>query len=135
MAESFGTRLRRTRNAHGLTLSALADRTRLSRSFLHDLEHDRTGISAANLLRLVDVLGIPAVELLVGGPVPASEEPQADIIPRTLAELAEDEGLPYSHVMALVDISQILVHRVGRRIDARADWQDLHRALRPFLSA
>ncbi|MEZ6195644.1 MAG: shikimate kinase [Planctomycetota bacterium] len=59
LLEELGLRLRRLRDAQGLTLSELAERGRLSRRYLTELEAGRANPSLLKLARLAQVLRIP----------------------------------------------------------------------------
>jgi transcriptional regulator with XRE-family HTH domain len=56
---TLGQRLRRTRHARGLTIRQVADRSRLTESFISLLERDRVNPSVASLQRVARALGTP----------------------------------------------------------------------------
>jgi transcriptional regulator with XRE-family HTH domain len=75
----IGARLREARKRRGISLSALAERTALTKGFLSQVERDLTSPSVASLMRLCEALGIPAGQLLDGPPGPvvrAAERPE-----------------------------------------------------------
>ena len=100
--QSLGERLRHVRGQCGLSLDALAGRAEVSKSFLWEVENDRSGISGERLLRVANVLGASLDYLLRGSRVPGTEEPQPAKIPRELGDLAEELHLAYSHTVALL---------------------------------
>ena len=55
--ETVGKRLQHVRNLRGLTLDQLAERAGISKSFLSEVEHDRSGITGEKLLRVANALG------------------------------------------------------------------------------
>lgn len=54
----IGARLRQARQQRGLTISALAERTNLTKGFLSQAERDLASLSVASLVRICDVLDI-----------------------------------------------------------------------------
>jgi transcriptional regulator with XRE-family HTH domain len=54
----IGARLRQARQQRGLTISALAERTNLTKGFLSQVERDLASLSVASLVRICDVLDI-----------------------------------------------------------------------------
>lgn len=56
---TLGQRLRRARQARGLTIRQVADRSRLTESFISLLERDRVNPSVASLQRIARALGTP----------------------------------------------------------------------------
>lgn len=66
----IGARLREARGRLGISLSALAERTGLTKGFLSQVERDLTSPSVGSLMRLCEALGIAAGDLLDGPPGP-----------------------------------------------------------------
>ncbi len=60
---SLGSRIRGLREKQGLTLREVAEQTGLSTSFLSSLERDLTGISVANLQRVITVCGSSLIDV------------------------------------------------------------------------
>ena len=65
--DTVGQRINHIRNEMGLTLEALADRSGLSKSFIWEVEQDRSGISGRRLLQVADALNASVEYLLRGG--------------------------------------------------------------------
>lgn len=134
--DTVGQRINYIRNEMGLTLEALADRSGLSKSFIWEVEQDRSGISGRRLLQVADALNASVEFLLRGGPAPKEHEPSAIEVPRSLGELAEEEGLTYRQMMTLIEIEQSIVARRGgspRAGKTKGEWRSLYQAVRPFL--
>ena len=55
--DTVGRRLNHVRVERGFTLEGLANRAGLSKSFLWEVEHDRSGISGRRLLQVANALG------------------------------------------------------------------------------
>jgi transcriptional regulator with XRE-family HTH domain len=62
----IGRRLRERRRALGLTLDEIAQRTKLTKGFLSEIERDLTSPSVASLVRLCDTLDLPIANLFAG---------------------------------------------------------------------
>lgn len=60
----LGQELRKARLAAGLTQEKLALRARMDRSYLSELERDLKSPTVAMLLRMCEVMGVSAAELL-----------------------------------------------------------------------
>lgn len=134
--DTVGQRINYIRNEKGLTLEALADLSGLSKSFIWEVEQDRSGISGRRLLQVADALNASVEFLLRGGPAPKEYEPQSIEVPRSLGELAEEVGLTYRQTMTLLDIERSIVARRGggpRATKAKEEWRSLYRAVKPFL--
>lgn len=134
--DSVGRRLRHVREQRGLSLEGLAQRAGLSKSFLWEVENDRSGISGERLLRVANVLGASLDYLLRGEPSAGTEAPDTIEIPRELSELADERHLTYRQTLALLEIDRSLVarrRRAGRPHMSKQDWERLHDGLAPFL--
>ena len=101
--DTVGQRVNYIRTRMGLSLEALADRAGLSKSFLWEVEQDRSDISGRRLLLLADALNASVEFLLRGGAAPAEYELPSVEIPRSLGELAEEEGLTYRQMMTILE--------------------------------
>ena len=133
---TVGQRINYLRNEMGLTLKALADLSGLSKSFIWEVEQDRSGISGRRLLQVADALNASVEFLLRGGPAPKEYEPPSIEVPRSLSELAEEERLTYRQTMTLLEIEQSIVARRGggpRAMKAKEDWNSLYQAVKIFL--
>ena len=133
---TVGQRISYIRNELGFTLEALANRSGLSKSFIWEVEQDRSGISGSRLLQLADALNASVEFLLRGGPTPKEYDPPSIEVPRSLGELAEEEGMTYRQTMTLLAIEQSIVARRGggpRSTKTKEDWRSLYQAVKPFL--
>ena len=127
--DTVGQRINFIRNELGLTLEALADRSGLSKSFIWEVEQDRSGISGRRLLQVADALNASVEYLLRGGTAPKEYEPPSIEVPRSLGELAEEVSLTYRQDD---DASR------NRPVDCRptrrwpADWERKGRVAHPL---
>ena len=134
--ETVGQRISYVRTQQGLTLEGLAQRAGLSKSFLWEVEHDRSGISGNRLLQMADVLGASVDYLLRGGSSPEIDESRSVEIPTELSEVAEELGLSFRHTRILLDVDRSIVARRGSRAGARKNkdaWRSLYEAVSPFM--
>ncbi len=133
--DTVGQRINYIRQEMGLTLEALAARSGLSKSFIWEVEQDRSGISGQRLLQVADALNASVEYLLRGGSPTEYESPSIEV-PRSLGEFAEEEGLTYRQTMTLLAIEQSIVARRGggpQATKAKEDWRALYQGVKPFL--
>lgn len=134
--DTVGKRLQHVRNMRGLTLDQLAERAGISKSFLSEVEHDRSGITGEKLLRVANALNASLDFLLRGEPAPEEYEPPAIEIPNELGELAEELGLTYRQTLALLDVERSIVARRSSGIQGRKtkdQWRSLYEGVKEFL--
>ena len=134
--DSVGGRLRHVREQRGLSLDGLAERAGLSKSFLWEVENDRSGISGERLLQVANVLGASLDYLLRGQRSKEDEDSAAIEIPYELGQLAEERHLTYGQTLALLEIDRSLVarrRRAGRPYMSKQDWEQLYKGVAPFL--
>lgn len=134
--DTVGQRISHIRSEQGLTLERLAEHAGVSKSFLWEVEQDRSDISGRRLLQVANALGASLEFLLRGEPVPQDYVPQSIEVPRGLSEYAEELGLSYRQTMMLLDIERSIVARRGgrnRSIRNKNHWRTLHDAVKDFL--
>ncbi len=133
---TVGKRLRHIREQRGLTLDQLAERAGVSKSFLWEVEQDKSGISGERLLRVANALGASLDFLLRGEPTPDAYRPPVVEIPRELSELAEELGLTHRQTLALLEINQSILARRSskpRAPMAKEEWRKLYEGVSSFL--
>ncbi len=119
-----------------MSLEALAESAGISKSFLWEVENDKSGISGERLLKVANVLGASLDYLLRGERPPGMNTPQSIEIPRELGEFAEERHLSYPQTLALLEIDRSLVarrRRAGRPHMSKEDWVRLYEGVEPFL--
>jgi transcriptional regulator with XRE-family HTH domain len=134
--ETVGGRIRQVRNQRGLTLDQVAEKAGISKSFLWEVEHDRSDISGDKLLRVANVLSASIDFLLRGEPAPADYQPPKIEIPQQLGELAEEFGLTYRQTLTLLEIGRSVVARRSskkRMPMSKEDWRKLYDGVKAFL--
>ena len=128
--ETVGQRINYVRIQQGLTLERLAQQAGLSKSFLWEVEQDRSGISGNRLLQIADALNASIEYLLRGGSNVETEKPKAIEIPTELSEAAQELRLSYQQTLALLQVDRTIVaYRSGKRRGRKnkEDWRSLYR--------
>jgi len=105
MQETVGQRINYIRKHKAYTLDYLAKRAGVSKSFLWEVENNRSGISGERLLRVANALEASLEFLLRGQPTPENYRAPAIEIPVELSELAEELSLTYKQTLTLLEIS------------------------------
>ena len=130
--ETVGQRINYVRTQQGLSLERLAQQAGVSKSFLWEVEQDRSGINGNRLLQLADALHASVEYLLRGGSNAETEEPKTIEIPTELSEVAQELGLTCQQTLILLQVDRtILAYRSGKRRGRknREDWRTLYRDL------
>ena len=130
--ETVGQRINYVRTQQGLTLERLAQQAGLSKSFLWEVEQDRSGISGKRLLQVADALSASIEYLLRGGSTVETEKLRSIEIPTELSEVAQELGLSYQQTLALLQVDRTIVaYRSGKRRGRKnkEDWRSLYRDL------
>lgn len=101
MAE-IGDRIREAREKRGLTQDQLAEKAKISKSFLSDVENNKRNVSSQVLLRIAHRLGT-SVDYLLQGSVRPTTKNEAVVIPANLSRAADELGLSYRETCELLD--------------------------------
>lgn len=120
--KAIGTRIRTLRSEKGLSLTELAERAGVSKSYLSTVEHgtgSRPGV--AILHKLATALGVTLADVL-GRVVQAA--PATDEIPESLREFAEAQHLPQVDIEMLAGIKFR-----GDAPRTAARWQFIYNAI------
>jgi transcriptional regulator with XRE-family HTH domain len=108
LARTLGQRVRQERQRNGLSLRALASRSALSTTTVHQIEVGRGSPSLATLHALATTLGVPLPSLLGPAPAPAGGARSGIASRRALAPAAHGaigrlaSGLPGQRLYGLV---------------------------------
>ena len=136
MQETVGQRINYIRKHKAYTLDYLAKRAGVSKSFLWEVENNRSGISGERLLRVANALEASLEFLLRGQAPPENYRAPAIEIPVELSELAEELSLPYKQTLTLLEISSSIVARrstKNREQKTKDDWRNLYKGVQQFL--
>jgi transcriptional regulator with XRE-family HTH domain len=129
---TVGERIREIREKRGMTQENLAAAAGLSKSFLSEVENDRSNISSQLLLRIANELGA-SMDYLLDGKVKEAIEREPVVIPSALSEYAEKMNLTYSETRELLDAHNSVVARRSSRSTKEFtidDWRKLHVAIK-----
>jgi transcriptional regulator with XRE-family HTH domain len=126
MAESvahkpIGPRIRQLRESRGWSLTELANRAGISRSYLTQIEHGESFPTHEKILKLADALGALPSELL-------DDEPEDMEIPESLREFATQASLPSAEIKMLAQIE----YR-GRRPNTTEEWKAIYSVIKGML--
>jgi transcriptional regulator with XRE-family HTH domain len=131
---TVGVRIRSRRQELGWTQEQLAEKARISKGFLSDLETGARNVSAEYLLKIAQALSVTLDFLMKGDPSkPKTEQVQ---IPARLSNLAKHENLTYAQTLMLLDMKlQIKAHRSNSHSDdlEKFDWERFYEAVKQFL--
>ena len=133
--DTVGQRINYIRQEMGLTLEALASRSGLSKSFIWEVEQDRSGISGQHLLQVADALNA-SVEYLLREGHPRNMSHLRLRSPEVSVNSPKKKGLTYRQTMTLLAIEQSIVARRGggpQATKAKEDWRALYQGVKPFL--
>ncbi len=131
---SLGERIRERRIELRWTQDTLAEKARISKGFLSDLENNNRSIGADRLLDIAKVLGLSLDFLMKGENVDAIST-QVEI-PWDLAEFAKREDLPFATTLLLLDVRrQFVAHCSNTKPDASElfAWDKLYESVKKFL--
>jgi len=129
---SVGDKIREIREKRGMTRDQLAAATKISKSFLSEIENKNKNLSSENLLKIANELGA-SVDYLLRGKVKEFREIEPIVIPPELSQAAEELELTYSKTLELLEAHTSVVARrskkSGREFTVQ-DWKELHKAIR-----
>ena len=129
---TVGERIREIREKRGMTQENLAEAAGLSKSFLSEVENDKSNISSQILLRIANELGA-SMDYLLDGKVKEALEREPVVIPSALSEYAEKMNLTYGQTRELLDAHNSVIARRSSRSTkefTQDDWRKLHAAIK-----
>ena len=118
----IGPRIRRLREERGWSLTELAERAGISRSYLYQIERGESTPTQEKIDQLAKALGALPSELF-------GEAPSIDI-PDSLHAFAEQAGLGSAEVHMLAQIQ----YR-GRRPNTQEEWRAIYSVIRGMLDS
>lgn len=116
----IGQRIRRLREQKGWSLTTLAARAGVSRSYLHQIEQGTSAPTQAKIQRLAEALGALPSELL--------GEKTHDDIPASLRKFAAEARLGSAEVQMLAQIQ----YR-GQRPSTSEEWKAIYSVIKAML--
>lgn len=127
-----GDRIREIREARGLTQDQLAEQTKISKSFLSEVENNRRNISSGNLLRIATLLGT-SMDYLMRGETKEQARREPVIIPPELSQAAEELGLSYAGTLEILEAHNSVVARRSDKTTRRlsvTEWKEFYAAIK-----
>src|SRR5688500_7411184 len=106
-----GDRIRQLREGLGWTQESLAQRAKVSKGFLSDLESNKRNVSAEYAVRVANALGASLDYLLRGESGQRERERVPVTIPQELSVAAEELNLSYTEALTLLDAHNSIVAR------------------------
>ena len=136
MASSAGARIKKLREKQGLTQQSLAERAKMSVSFLSEIENDKRNPSGRVMLQLATALGTTMDFVLRGAEPSLTPRRESAPIPQALADAAERAGLSYRATITLHEAyNQIVARRSSEpeREPTTDEWLAMYRALKQYI--
>ncbi len=134
---TLGRRVADCRERLGWTQKTLAEKAKLSITFVSEIENDRRAPGTEALLSVAEALGA-SLDYLVKGIVDTPKPRRALVLPHELAEAAEEGRWSVGVASDLLRFNQMVVARrsrggetdeVGRPL-GKDDWRELYLAYR-----
>lgn len=133
---ALGDRIREIRQSLGWTQDRLAREAQISKSFLCEVENNKSDLSGDKLLKLATVLNASLDYLMKGEQVPNRDMAKPIQVPPELSEVAEEIGLSYKEAITLLTTQQSLIARRSNKDKSpmtKDKWKDLYNSLKPYL--
>lgn len=129
---TVGDRIREIREKKKMTQDQLAEKAKLSKGFLSDVENNKKNIGSQLLLKIANALGASVDYLLVGESKKHIAQ-EAIVIPPSLSQAAEELNLSYSDTLELLNAhNSVIARRSNKSIRDFAvdDWKKFHKAIK-----
>ena len=132
----LGDRIKEIRQSLGWTQDRLAKEAQVSKSFLSEIENNKSNVSGEKLLKIANALNASLDYLMKGEPGPNQGMEKPIEIPPELSELAEEVGLSYKETITLLATQQSLLARRSSKEETlmtKDKWRRLFVSLKPYL--
>src|SRR5208283_369617 len=133
---TLGERIKLIRQSLKWTQDKLAQEAQISKSFLSEIENDKTNVSGDSLLKIANALNTSLDYLMKGENIDEGEKPKLVEIPSALSDMADARGLSYRSTLKLLSIHHSLIAKRSSREKKgmkKEDWQDLYDRLKLLL--
>lgn len=134
--KKLGDRIKEIRESLGWTQDKLSQETRISKSFLSEIENNKANISGENLLKIANVLNASLDYLMKGEQALTEGKPKSVEIPPELSDIAEEIGLSYKSTLSLLFAHKSLIARRSNKEKlqmSKSNWRDLYEKLKNYL--
>jgi len=115
----LGARIRKIRTDKGLTGQELAKLSKISATYLSEVERGLSDVSGEKLIRIADALCVDLQNLIASGQITATNSENISI-PIALSEAAEELHLSFRNTVRLLQGAQSLTAR--RSSEPQAEW-------------
>lgn len=132
----LGKRIREIRQSLGWTQDKLAKEAEISKSFLSEIENDKTDVSGDKLLRIANALNSSLDYLMKGEPASNIDAPKPIEIPVELSQMADEYGLTYRQTITLLNTQNSLVARRSNKDKkpmTKESWKELYESLKQYM--
>ena len=132
----LGDRIKEIRQSLRWTQNRLAKEAQISKSFLSEVENNKSDVSGDKLLKIANALNASLDYLMKGEPKSNSDATKPVEIPPELSEMADENGLTYRQTITLLDTQQSLLARRSSKNNTRMTkmkWKELYDSLKPYL--
>jgi transcriptional regulator with XRE-family HTH domain len=129
---TVGERIRGIREELGWTLEELADKSKVSKGFLSEVETNKRDISSGYLLRVANAVGA-SLDYLLRGDESSQRKNKPVEIPPELSDAAQQLRLKYSETLELLEAHSSVVARRSNSTVRRftvEDWKRFHELIR-----
>lgn len=133
---TLGDRIKQIRQSLGWTQGRLAKEAEISKSFLSEIENNKSNISGENLLKLANALNASLDYLMTGQPELNEGPPKPIEIPPELSDIAEELSFSYRETLSLLTAHQSLLARRSSKEESKMTkemWRGLYKSLKPYL--
>jgi len=131
----LGARIRNIRKNKGLTGRDLAEKSKISPTYLSEVERGLSNISGEKLHRIADILRIPLQDLLSPSTQPETNK-NVISFPLALSEAADELLLKFSTTVRLFKGANSLVARRSAKQGqewTKQEWIDFYRSVESIL--
>lgn len=129
---TIGERVKNVREKKGFTQEQLSQASGVSKSFLSEIENNKTNASGQVLLQIANALGA-SVDYLLEGKSFENQSKEAVIIPPALSKFAERLNLSYSQTVELLEAHNSVVARRSKSNQkelTEKEWEDLYETIK-----
>jgi len=121
--EPIGVRIRQLREKSGWSLTELAEKADISRSYISQIESGKSVPTQEKIIQFAEALGVLPSELF-------GESPEQIDIPASLREFAESTNLPSADIQMLAQIQ----YR-GKRPSNQEEWKAIYSVIKGMLES
>ncbi len=125
---TVGERVKDVREKKGLTQEQLSQASGVSKSFLSEIENNKTNPGGQTLLQIANALGA-SVDYLLEGKSSESQSKESVVIPPPLSRVAEKLNLSYTQTIELLEAHNSVVARRSKNSQknlTEEEWKKFH---------